>query len=206
MYLIGPTSASTLRTSDAIGALASLRVASVFCSASMLLKIALRSLDCCLRSADALVAPAMVYWPYELKQGLGDKGGIYSTPVAQMTASLVINRDLLKKKAGTTGIAKPVETNPIKESDFQRLKFCNIIKKLKNDVVNPNSVYQWRRQYIRENKYNYDDKDSDPCYNLCPNHFTQENINNHKEGTHKFGLWTKELADFDDYYRLKRCY
>ena len=48
---------------------------------------------------DALVAPAMVYWPYELKQGLGDKGGIYSTPVAQMTASLVINRDLLKKKA-----------------------------------------------------------------------------------------------------------
>ena len=36
--------------------------------------------------------------------------------------------------------------------------------------------------------------------------FTQENINNHKEGTHKFGLWSKELADFDDYYRLKRCY
>ena len=48
---------------------------------------------------DALVAPAMVYWPYELKQGLGDKGGIYSTPVAQMTASLVINRDALKKKS-----------------------------------------------------------------------------------------------------------
>lgn len=48
---------------------------------------------------DALVAPAMVYWPYELKQGLGEKGGIYSTPVMQMTASLVINRDLLKKKA-----------------------------------------------------------------------------------------------------------
>lgn len=49
--------------------------------------------------ADALVAPSMVYWPYELKQGLGDKGGIYSTPVVQMTASLVINRDALKKKA-----------------------------------------------------------------------------------------------------------
>lgn len=48
---------------------------------------------------DALIAPSMVYWPYELKQGLGDKGGIYSTPVLQMTASLVINRDLLKKKS-----------------------------------------------------------------------------------------------------------
>lgn len=48
---------------------------------------------------DALVAPAMVYWPYELKQGLGEKGGIYSTPVAQMTASLVINREALKKKS-----------------------------------------------------------------------------------------------------------
>jgi len=48
---------------------------------------------------DAVVAPAMVYWPYELKQGLGDKGGIYSTPINQMTASLVINRDLLQKKA-----------------------------------------------------------------------------------------------------------
>ena len=63
----------------------------------------------------------------------------------------------------------------------------------------------YKSEFIRENKYNYDE-DSDPCYNLCPNHFTQENINNHKEGTHKFGLWTKELADFDDYYRLKRCY
>jgi hypothetical protein len=48
---------------------------------------------------DALIAPSMVYWPYELKQGLGDKGGIYSTPAVQMTASLVINREALKKKA-----------------------------------------------------------------------------------------------------------
>lgn len=47
---------------------------------------------------DALIAPAMLYWPYELKQGLGDKGGIYSTPVSQMTASLIINREALKKK------------------------------------------------------------------------------------------------------------
>lgn len=47
---------------------------------------------------DMIVAPAVVYWPYELRTGLGDKGGIYSTPVMQMTASLVINRDLLQKK------------------------------------------------------------------------------------------------------------
>lgn len=48
---------------------------------------------------DMLVAPAMLYWPYELKQGLGDNGGIYSTPLMQTTATLLINRDLLKKKS-----------------------------------------------------------------------------------------------------------
>lgn len=62
----------------------------------------------------------------------------------------------------------------------------------------------YKSEYIRDNKYNYD-TDSDPCYNLCPNHFTQENISNHKDGNHKFGLWSNELKDFDDYYRLKRC-
>lgn len=30
----------------------------------------------------------------------------------------------------------------------------SLYEKLKNDVVNPNSVYQWRRQYVRENKSN----------------------------------------------------
>ncbi len=47
---------------------------------------------------DALVAPAMVYAPYEVQRGLGDKGGIYRTPVTQMVASLIINRESLKKK------------------------------------------------------------------------------------------------------------
>ncbi len=48
---------------------------------------------------DVLVAPAMAYAPYEIQQGLGDKGGIYRTPIAQVTASLIINRDALKKKS-----------------------------------------------------------------------------------------------------------
>ena len=91
----------------------------------------------------------------------------------------------------------------------------NVYCDVKGCEYNPPTILEGQEMYycydcyksesIRENKYNYDE-DSDPCYNLCPNHFTQENINNHKEGTHKFGLWTKELEDFDDYYRLKRCY
>ncbi|PTQ88945.1 putative solute-binding protein [Agitococcus lubricus] len=47
---------------------------------------------------DMIVAPAVAYWPYELHTGLANNGGIYSTPVMQMTASLIINRDLLQKK------------------------------------------------------------------------------------------------------------
>lgn len=47
---------------------------------------------------DMLVAPSLVYWPYELQQGLGKTGGIYSTPLMQTTAALLINRELLKKK------------------------------------------------------------------------------------------------------------
>lgn len=47
---------------------------------------------------DALIAPALAYAPYEIHHGLGDKGGIYRTPITQVTASLIINRDILKKK------------------------------------------------------------------------------------------------------------
>ena len=84
---------------------------------------------------DALVAPAMVYWPYELKQGLGEKGGIYSTPVAQMTASLVINRDLLKKKS--PDIDNRVAAFRAMTSQFQDEmldKIFNTIDKTEKDV------------------------------------------------------------------------
>ncbi len=47
---------------------------------------------------DIIVAPALIYRPFELERGLGERGGIYKFPITQMTASLVINRDRLKKK------------------------------------------------------------------------------------------------------------
>lgn len=47
---------------------------------------------------DIIVAPALVYRPFELYRGLGDHGGIYRFPIAQMTGSLVINRERLKQK------------------------------------------------------------------------------------------------------------
>lgn len=47
---------------------------------------------------DIIVAPALVYRPFELERGLGSKGAIYRFPLTQMTASLVINRDRIKKK------------------------------------------------------------------------------------------------------------
>lgn len=48
--------------------------------------------------SDVLISPAVLYGAFELKKGLGENGGIYKTPVVQTTVSLVINRDLLKKK------------------------------------------------------------------------------------------------------------
>jgi TRAP-type C4-dicarboxylate transport system substrate-binding protein len=47
---------------------------------------------------DIIVMPALAYRPFELYRGLGEYGGIYKFPLAQMTASLVINRDRIKKK------------------------------------------------------------------------------------------------------------
>lgn len=47
---------------------------------------------------DIIVAPALVYRAFELERGLGERGGIYRFPLTQMTGSLVINRDRIKKK------------------------------------------------------------------------------------------------------------
>lgn len=47
---------------------------------------------------DIIVAPALVFQPFELNRGLGEKGGIYRTPITQMTASLVINRAKIKQQ------------------------------------------------------------------------------------------------------------
>ena len=47
---------------------------------------------------DIIVAPALVFRPFELNRGLGETGGIYRQPLTQMTASFVINRERLKKK------------------------------------------------------------------------------------------------------------
>lgn len=48
--------------------------------------------------ADAILSPAVAYHPFQLNQGMGEKGGVFKTQITQLTASLVINRDLLKKK------------------------------------------------------------------------------------------------------------
>lgn len=47
---------------------------------------------------DIIVMPALAYRPFELYRGLGEYGGIYKFPLAQMTASLVIDRDRIMKK------------------------------------------------------------------------------------------------------------
>lgn len=47
---------------------------------------------------DAILSPAVAYHPFQLNQGMGEKGGVFKIPVAQLTAALVINRDLLRKK------------------------------------------------------------------------------------------------------------
>lgn len=48
--------------------------------------------------ADAILAPAVAYYPFQLGQGIGDKGGVFKTPITQLTAALVINRDMIRKK------------------------------------------------------------------------------------------------------------
>ncbi|HEX5276141.1 MAG TPA: putative solute-binding protein [Fluviicoccus sp.] len=47
---------------------------------------------------DIIAAPAIAFRPMELYRGLGTKGAIYRFPLAQITGSLVINRDRLKQK------------------------------------------------------------------------------------------------------------
>ncbi len=47
---------------------------------------------------DIIVAPALIYKPFELYKGLGDKGGVFNFPVAYVTGSIVINRDKLLEK------------------------------------------------------------------------------------------------------------
>ncbi len=90
---------------------------------------------------------------------------------------------------------------------------CEFNKKL-FDGQNMYYCYDcYTNEYIRDNKYNIDDDEEEEekekeqtCYNLCPNHFTEEHICNHKNGTHKFGLWSNELEEFDNYYRLKKYF
>ena len=47
---------------------------------------------------DIIAAPAIVFRPRELYRGLGDKGGIYRIPLANMTASVVIRREKFLKE------------------------------------------------------------------------------------------------------------
>jgi len=48
--------------------------------------------------ADAILSPAVAYHPFQLGQGMGDKGGVFKTPMGQLSAVLVINRELIAKK------------------------------------------------------------------------------------------------------------
>lgn len=47
---------------------------------------------------DILVAPAIIYKPFELYRGLGSKGAIFRYPVLQISGSIIINRDRLLKQ------------------------------------------------------------------------------------------------------------
>lgn len=47
---------------------------------------------------DILVAPAVIYKPFELYRGLGNKGAIFRYPVLQISGSIIINRDRLLKQ------------------------------------------------------------------------------------------------------------
>lgn len=47
---------------------------------------------------DILVAPAIIYKPFELYRGLGTKGAIFRYPLVQITGSIIINRERLLKQ------------------------------------------------------------------------------------------------------------
>ncbi|MDQ8038706.1 MAG: DUF6091 family protein [Pedobacter sp.] len=47
---------------------------------------------------DILVAPAIIYKPFELYRGLGKNGAIFRYPVVQITGSIIINRERLIKQ------------------------------------------------------------------------------------------------------------
>lgn len=47
---------------------------------------------------DIIAAPAIAYRPLELYRGLGTGGAIYKFPLAQVTGSLVINRERIKQR------------------------------------------------------------------------------------------------------------
>ena len=47
--------------------------------------------------ADAIIAPAIAFWAFGMDKG-SVKGGVFRIPVSQLSAALIINRDLLAKK------------------------------------------------------------------------------------------------------------
>jgi len=47
---------------------------------------------------DILVAPAIIFKPFELYRGLGTKGAIFRYPLLQISGSIIINRERLLKK------------------------------------------------------------------------------------------------------------
>lgn len=47
---------------------------------------------------DILVAPAIIYKPFELYRGLGTKGAIFRYPLVQISGAIIINRDRLLKQ------------------------------------------------------------------------------------------------------------
>jgi hypothetical protein len=49
---------------------------------------------------DVIAAPAILFRPFELYKGLGDKGAIFRVPLVSLTGSVVINRTALLKKVG----------------------------------------------------------------------------------------------------------
>lgn len=46
---------------------------------------------------DVIAAPAIVFRPFELYRGLGERGAIFNLPLVSLTGSVVINRDRLSK-------------------------------------------------------------------------------------------------------------
>ena len=76
---------------------------------------------------DIIVAPALVYRPFELNRGLGETGGIYRLPLTQMTASFVINRAKIKQK--------------LPDLDEKLVAFRTIADKFIDQILT--QTYQW---------------------------------------------------------------